>query len=259
MKKFEIKNRKGLKIVGVLEKSEGIIKGTCIVQHGWGGNRNKLTVQVIKNSFLESGFQTFNFDTTNSFGESDGDFEKSTLGSFYEDLEDVVKWVQKQEWFISPLALTGHSKGGYTILKYGEEYPEEVSYIVPIAPVVSGKLSFEKYEKNNPEELEKWNKDGFRIRIGKEGNVRKEHFYQMEERLNHDLIPKVSNLSMPILIIVGSKDDSCPLEHQEILFNAIPDGNKTLEVIEGAPHSFNEISEQERCKSIIKIWLLKFV
>ena len=37
----------------------------------------------------------------------------------------------------------------------------------------------------------------------------------MEERLNHDLIPKVSNLSMPILIIVGSKDDSCPLEHQK--------------------------------------------
>jgi len=259
MGKIELKNRKGQKIVGVLEKPEGKIKGTCVVQHGWGGNRNKLTVQAIKNSFLESGFQTFNFDTTNSFGESDGDFEKSTLGLFYEDLEDVVKWVQKQEWFIGPLALTGHSKGGYSILKYAEEYPEEVSYVVPIAPVVSGKLSFEKYEKNNPEELEKWKKDGFRIRVGKEGNIRKELFYQFEERLNHDLIPKAKNLTMPILIIVGSKDDSCPLEHQEILFNAIPDGNKTLEVIEGAPHSYNEVSEQEKCKSLIKEWLLKFI
>lgn len=259
LEKIELKNRKGQKIVGVLEKPEGKIKGTCVVQHGWGGNRNKLTVQAIKNSFLESGFQTFNFDTTNSFGESGGDFEKSTLGLFYEDLEDVVKWAEKQEWFIGPLALTGHSKGGYSILKYAEEYPKEVSYLVPIAPVVSGKLSFEKYEKNNPEELKKWKTEGVRVRVGKEGNVRKEHYFQFEERLNHDLIPKALNLSMPVLIIVGSKDDSCPLEHQEILFRAIPEGNKTLEVIEGAPHSFSESSEQENCKSLIKEWLLKYI
>jgi dipeptidyl aminopeptidase/acylaminoacyl peptidase len=258
MEKLELKNRKDQKIVGVLEKPEGKIKGTCVVQHGWGGNRNKLTVQAIKNAFLESGFQTFNFDTTNSFGESDGDFEKSTLGLFYEDLEDVVKWAQEQECFIGPLALTGHSKGGYSILKYAEEYPKEVSYVVPIAPVVSGKLSFEKYEKNNPEELEKWKKECVRVRVGKEGNVRKEHYFQFEERLNHDLIPKAYKLLMPVLIIVGSEDDSCPLEHQQILFNAIPDGNKALEVIEGAPHSYNETSEQEKCKSLIKEWLLKY-
>jgi pimeloyl-ACP methyl ester carboxylesterase len=259
MQKFTIKNRKNQKIVGVLEKPESKIKGTCIVQHGWGGHKNKPTVQTIKNAFLESDFQTFNFDTTNSFGESDGDFEKSTMGLFFEDLEDVIKWAQKQKWFIAPLALTGHSKGGYSVVKYAEEYPEEVSYIVPIAPVVSGKLSFEKYEKNNPEELEKWKKEGVRVRISKEGNTRKEHWFQFEERLKHDLIPDARNLTMPILIIVGSEDESCPLEHQKILFDAIPEGKKTLKVIEGTPHSFNEISEQEKCKFLIKEWLMQYL
>ncbi|MEZ6209219.1 MAG: alpha/beta hydrolase [Candidatus Paceibacterota bacterium] len=257
MEKLELKNRKNQKIVGVLEIPEDNIVGTCIVQHGWGGHKNKATVQTIKNSFLESGFQTFNFDTTNSFGESDGDFEKSTLGLFYEDLEDVVKWIQNQKWFVGPVALTGHSKGGYSVIKYAETYPEEISYLVPIAPVVSGKLSFEKYEKNKPEEFKKWKETGIRIRIGKEGNTRKEHFFQFEERLNHDLIPKASNISMPVLIVVGSEDESCPLEHQEILFNAILGTNKTLKIIKGAPHSFNETYEQEECKSIIKEWLLK--
>ena len=95
MKKLTLQNRKNQKIVGVLEVLDGEVKGTCIVQHGWGGHKDKPTVQTIKNAFLESGFQTFNFDTTNSFGESDGDFEKSTLGFFWEDLEDVCRTTRK--------------------------------------------------------------------------------------------------------------------------------------------------------------------
>jgi len=37
MEKIELKNRKGLKIVGVLETPKGEIKGTCVVIHGYGG------------------------------------------------------------------------------------------------------------------------------------------------------------------------------------------------------------------------------
>lgn len=70
MQTLELRNRKNKKIVGDLEKPEGEIKGTCIVQHGWGSNRKKVTVQAIKNAFLESGFQTFVFDTTNSYGKA---------------------------------------------------------------------------------------------------------------------------------------------------------------------------------------------
>lgn len=166
MEKLTLQNRKGLKIVGVLENPAGEIKGTCVVQHGWGGHKDKPTVQTMKNAFLESGFQTFNFDATHSYGESDGDFEQSTLGSFWEDLEDVTKWVQEQDWFVGPLALTGHSKGGYAVTRYAEEHPDEVSYLVPVAPVVSGKMSYEAAKKYRPEEFEKWKKEGVIERVG---------------------------------------------------------------------------------------------
>ena len=66
MEKLDLQNRKGLKIVGVLEKPSREIKGTCVVQNGWGGHKDKPTVQAMKNAFLEAGFQTFNFDTTHS-------------------------------------------------------------------------------------------------------------------------------------------------------------------------------------------------
>lgn len=255
MKKLLLQNRKGQTIVGILEKPANEIKGTCVVQHGWGGNKEKPTMQTIKNSFLESGFQTFNFDTTNAFGESGGDYEKSTLGLHWEDLEDVVKWVQKQDWFIKPLALTGHSKGGYSAVRYAEEYPDEVDYLIPVAPVISGKLSFEAYKIKDPEGLEKWKKEGVLERIGKDGNLKRKHWFQMEERLQHDLLPNASKLIMQTLLIVGSKDTSCPPEHVKILYDAIPEGKKDMVILEGAPHSYYEKSEQEDCKKAIKNWL----
>lgn len=256
MQKLELKNRKGLKIVGVLETQTEQPKGTCIIQHGWGGHRNKATVQAIKNGFLEAGFQTFNFDTTHSFGESEGDFEQSTLTSFWEDFEDVTNWAQKQNWFIYPLALAGHSKGAYSTARYAEEYPDKVNFVVPFAPVVSGELSFEARKEDDPEGLAKWEKEGFLIREGSEGDIKKQHWYQMLERLNHNLLPNADKIKMPILLIVGSEDTSCPPKHIQKLFDAIPNGKKTIKIIEGSSHSLHTKEEQELVKNLIKDWLM---
>ena len=255
MKKFEIKNRHGLKIVGVLETNTDTPKGTCVVLHGWGGHRNKETTQAMKNAFLQAGFQTFNFDATHSFGESDGDFQQSTLGTFYEDFEDVANWVKNQDWFVSPLAVTGHSKGGYAATRYAEEYPNDVGYAAPVAPVVSGKLSFEIHKEIDPEGFAKWEKEGVRIREGSEGDTKIQNWSQMLERLQHDLLVKADKLTMPILFVVGSEDTSCPPKHIQQLFNLIPEGKKTLKVLEGAPHSFHKKEEQEACSKTILDWL----
>lgn len=255
MQTLTLQNRKGQKIVGDLEKPDGEIRGTCVVQHGWGGHRNKTTVQAMKKGFLESGFQTFNFDTTNAFGESDGDYEKSTMGLHWEDLEDVVKWVQKQEWYQGPLALTGHSKGGYAVARYAEEYPEEVDYLAPISPVVSGKLSFEAHKRKKPDELEHWKKAGVKEEKSRDGHTKRQHWFQMEERLQHDLLPNAHKLTMPTLIIVGSADQSCPPEHMEVLKNEMPEGKVEIAIVKDAPHSFYKESEQEECVQYIKNWL----
>ena len=44
MKKLTLTNRKGQNIVGVLEKPMAAVRGTCVVQHGWGGTKEKSTV-----------------------------------------------------------------------------------------------------------------------------------------------------------------------------------------------------------------------
>lgn len=258
MKKLTLKNRKNQTIVGVLEKPVGNIKGTCIIEHGYSGFKEQDHIQAMKNAFLENEFITFNFDATNSFNESDGEFIKATLGLHYEDLEDVVRWAQKQNWFQKPLALTGHSMGGYAVARYAEEYPDEVDYLIPVAPLVSGKLSFEAKERFDPGDLEKWKKDGIKEVKNNSlpGVVKRMTWESMEERLNHNLLPNVSKLNMSTLFITGSKDESCPPDHVKKLFNLIPKNtDKQIKIIENAPHTYRTKEDLNTIKDTIYKWL----
>jgi len=63
---------------------------------------------------------------------------------------------------------------------------------------------------------------------------------------------------MPVLIIVGDKDEGTPLSHQQILFQAVPKGNKALEVIKGAEHNFRTEEELTTLKQLVNEWLKNF-
>lgn len=257
MKKITLTNRKNQKVVGVLEMPEGDVRGTCVIQHGYSGVKEQEHIIRIKDAFKDNGFITFNFDTTNSFGESDGEYSEARLGLHADDLEDVTKWTQKQEWFQKPLALTGHSMGGYAVAKYTEDYPEEVDILAPIAPVVSGELSFEAHEESAPGSLDKWKEDGVEVSVSKTTGITKHSpWEQMEERLDHDLLPKAKNITMPTLLVVGTKDTSCRPQDVKKLYDALPENDKNQYVeIEGAPHTYRSDEDLEELHNIIDKWL----
>lgn len=257
MEKLTLQNRKGQNIVGVLTKPEGDVRGTCIVQHGWSGKKEQVHIMAMQNAFLKNGFQAFNFDATNSFNESDGDYAASRLGLHYEDFEDVTKWVQTQAWFTTPLALTGHSMGGYACVRYAEEYPDEVGLLAPIAPVVSGALRKEAYLKFEPDDLRKWEADGFLVKESATtaGLMKKSPYEAFLEMQEHDLLPDAKKLTVPVFLLTGTKDTSIPPEHVQKLFDAIPGGNKTFETIEGAPHNYVSESDLRELEERICNWV----
>lgn len=143
------------------------------------------------------------------------------------------------------------------VYAYPAQYQLEVGFAVPVAPVISGALSFEAHKENDPEALAKWEKEGTLTRVGSEGDVKVQHWSQMVERLNHDLLKKGSALTMPLLFVVGSEDTSCPPKHIQKLFDVIPNDNKDFQIIKGAPHSFHKKEEQDACKKVIEDWLNK--
>lgn len=257
MKKIELKNRKGQKIVGVLTMPNGEICGTAIIQHGYGGLKEQDHILKMEAAFRDNGFITFNFDATNSFGESEGSYWEARLGLHAEDLEDVVKWTQKQEWFQRPLALTGHSMGGYAVAKYAEDHPDEVSFLAPIAPVVSGLLSLEAHQEEDPRGLEEFQRKGYKESISQTtGILKKSPWAEMEERLNHDLLPNAKNIIMPTLLIAGSNDKTCRSKDIKMLYDVLSaNGKNRFFEIEGAPHTYRSQKDLDALYGAISDWI----
>src|SRR3990167_2091167 len=108
MEKIFIKNRKNQKICVVLEKNTEQ-KGLVFIMHGLGGSKDELHIQTFAKTFRDNGFTVVRFDTTNTFGESDGDYADATTTNYYQDLEDVIKWAGSQDFYQEPFYLTGHS------------------------------------------------------------------------------------------------------------------------------------------------------
>jgi pimeloyl-ACP methyl ester carboxylesterase len=235
--KQTIQNRKGQNVIVLIEEQENP-KGLAFVLHGLSGNKEQPHIQTMAKAFKEEGYTVVSFDTTNSFGESDGELEDVTITSSYEDLEDVIEWAKNQIWYKEPFALAGHSLGSICILLYTEKFPEKVKALAPISTVVSGKLSWETKDSGN---LDKWKEEGIRIWKGHSGKEKRLKWSHMEDRLKYDVLPDIDKIKVPVLLIVGEHDTSTPVEHQQLLYDKL-DCEKEIHIIKGAEHTFNFIN-----------------
>jgi pimeloyl-ACP methyl ester carboxylesterase len=246
MEKLIIKNRKNQRVVVLIEVNESS-KGLAFVAHGLSGFKEQPHIETYAEAFKEKGFTVVRFDTTNTFGESDGDYADATVTNYYEDLEDVIKWAKSQDWYREPFWLAGHSLGGITTALYAENYPDKVEAVAPTSTVVSGKLSFDLPKYKNWDEIKErgWiqEKRGVKLKVS-----------HIEDRLKYDLLKNADKLTMPVLLIVGSLDESTPLKHQKLLYEKLP-GKKELHVIEGSEHTFKQEDHLSQIKDIFLDWI----
>jgi len=251
--KLFIKNRHSKNIAVVVEENKNP-KGLVFVMHGLGGFKEQKHIQAFTDAFRENDFTTVLFDTTHTYGESDGLYEDATTTNYYEDLEDVINWAKTQSWFQKPFWLVGHSLGGISTALYAERHPNEVKALAPISTVVSGELSVE--TKKTRGTLDEWKKTGWLIAKSesKPGLIKKLKWSEMEDRLKYDLLPEANKLTMPVLLIVGDKDDGTPPEHQKILFDKLP-GKKEMHIIKNAPHTFKDPEHLAEIKTIFDTWI----
>jgi len=261
MEKISIKNRKGQKIV-VLVENTARPNGLAFVMHGFSGCKDQEHIAAIAESFKKEGFTVVRFDTTNSCGESYGNYENATVTNYYEDLEDVINWAQDKEWYQEPFWLAGHSLGGICVALYAEKHPKRVKALAPISTVISGKLSLE--SPTNKSIWREWKRTGWKEweSTSRPGVIKRLKWQHMEDRLKYDLLEKVDILTMPVLLVVGEYDESTPLEYQKILYEKLP-GKKEMHIIKGAQHSFRAFDGSERpgnleqIKKIFSKWIKK--
>lgn len=255
MEKLLIKNHQGVNISVIVEKNENQ-NGLAFIMHGLGGFKEQDHISVFADAFKERGFTVVRFDTSNTLGESGGKYESATITNYYEDLEDVIAWAQEQTWYQEPFVLSGHSLGGICTALYAEKYPDKITGLAPISPVVSGALSIEAHKRNNAEEFANWEKTGWKEEESrsKPGMMKRLPWSHIIDRLKYDLLPNASKLTMPVLLIVGENDSATPPEHVRILFEALP-GQKEYHVIKNAPHTFRDKEHLMEIKNLFLKWI----
>jgi len=253
MVKGYIKNRKGQKMVVLVEETENP-KGLAFVMHGLSGNKEQPHILAMIDAFKSEGYNVVSFDTTNTFGESEGQLEDATLTNYYEDLEDVIGWAKSQSWYEEPFVLAGHSLGEISVFLYAEKYPEKVKALAPISMVVSGKLSLE--TKADREGLEDWKEKGIKIWTGHSGQEKRLKWNHMEDRLKYDVFPEVDKIKVPVLMIVGENDDTTPPEHQKLVYDKLQ-GEKEFHIIKGSEHTFRSDEELKELKQLFVDWIRK--
>ncbi len=250
MVKQFIKNRIG-KSVCVLVEENKAPRGLVFIMHGLTGYKEQPHIQVMANAFKEQNYTVIRFDTTNAWGESEGNQEEATVTQYLNDLEDVIQWAKNQRWYKEPFVLAGHSLGSFCILLYAEKFPEKVKAIAPTSTVVSGKLNVDKYPK---EIIEDWKRSGIREWNSYSGKLKRLKWNYVEDGLKYDVLPKISKIIMPVLLVVGSNDESTSVDDQELLYSKLK-SKKELHIIEGSEHTFREKEHLKKLEEIFDKWI----
>jgi len=256
---MKIKNRKGQQVAVLVEEASES-KGLVFVMHGFSGNKEQPHIQAMADGFIAAGFTVVRFDTTNSCGESYGNYENATLTGALEDLEDVINWARDKSWYKEPFCLAGHSLGAIAVALYAEKHPELIKALAPISTVISGDLSLE--TKQNKECLDEWKRTGWKVweSTSNPGVIKRVKWQHMKDRMKYNLLDNVNKLTMPVLLIVGEYDESTPKEHQQILYDKLP-SKKEMHIIKGAQHSFRAQDgakapeNLEQIKQIFSKWI----
>lgn len=254
MEQYTLVNRRDQHISALLYRPKQTVRGTMILEPGWRENKMSAVVQSIRDAALDVGVQVLVFDATHSMGSSDGDPETATYGLHYEDFEDAVVWAHRQDWFHTPMVVSGHSRGAYAAVRFAQSHPMQVGMLVAVAPSVSGQLSRKTFRKNDPDGFQQW-KEMRPERPSRLDSGLRALWSKIRRRVNHDLRPQAHLITMPTLLIGGQQDERSPEGHLRKLFEAMAARDKTIKIIDGATHDFETAYEQGQLESTINQWL----
>jgi proline iminopeptidase len=204
--------------------------------------------------------------------------ETLTFEQFSADAEAL-----RQELGIGQVVLLGHSYGGFIALDYALRYPGSISRLILIstAPAVDYWPEIRQNMRRRgatPEMIESfesgdWSTDAeLKAHVDLVGHL---NFAAANEKLapevfrdtiysayarsaafdllqTYDVEPRLREISVPTLVIVGREDVFTPMSQAERLHRAIP--GSELEVIENAGH-FNYAEQPEPFFPAVRSWL----
>ncbi len=201
---------------------------TVFTMHGLGSARVKAHMQKSVEVFYNWGFNVVNMDASNSGIEngnrSGGYYKDITLNSHYSSLKRGINWTKERDWFNPDqgLVTSTHSLGSMAALKYAQDYPEDLRFVVAMSPVISG------FDFKNAEDIyfDTWREDvpaAF-----------------MRNLCGHDLMEDVDKIKCSVHIIIGEYDEVALPSCARAFYNALNCEPRSYWEIKGCSHQVKD-------------------
>ena len=215
----------------------------AIIQHGLASDMNHNVVQTAKKAFLDANYVVITFDSRYSLGEGNNDVEKVRLRTFENDLKTVAHWAKTQPFYAEPFAISGHSLGGASVIKFAAEYPEKVNILIPVAPVISGELWEESCMESLKDFCVEWKEKGTYIYTDKKNHKKAVIPYEVISDIgNYDALMMAPEIKADVLLIEAQNDILINPADLEKLSERLNNGS--LSIIKSADHNFSKSKNQ---------------
>ena len=227
-------------------------KKLVFIQHGLASNMGHKAVQAAKKAFLDNHYTVVTFDDRYSLGNSGNNVQFVSLKSFEKDLDTVIAWAKKQSFYSEPFALAGHSLGGASVLQYGADHPNQVNLLVPITPLISGKLWEKSCMENMEEFCKAWKQHGSFEYIDEKSHKTAIIPYKViTESKSYNAYALAPKITAKTLIIAGEKDNVINKDEVEKLAKSLNAESKAA-VISKSGHNFENGKNQAELYQTIK-------
>lgn len=248
--KLFFKNSKGNKICGILSNpTSSREKPIIILCHGFSSSKDGRTYISLEKNLNENEISTFRFDFF-GHGESEGKFEEITTSEAVDDVQNALKFVKESGY--KKIGLVGSSFGGMASI-LAASTTEEL-YILALKSPVSdylGKTTSQEARK----QIEEWKEKGFTFITSPDGEKRKLNYTFIEDAKKINGYESAEKIKIQTFIVHGDKDETVPIEQSKKTASLIE--NCSLEIIEGADHTYSQPEHFEKMLELISAFIVK--
>lgn len=148
--------------------------------------------------------------------------------------------------------ICGQSLGAASAFIYAAEFPQEISMLFPVSPLLDGKDMFEAMKKQMGDAFTNWQQGGFYERKSSTtGKIIRVPFSFMTSILSYSAIQYIDKIKCPVHIAVGGKDEVTPQERVRQFYKNL-NCRKSLHILDDCKHIFHK---EEDIKTLQKCFL----
>ncbi|HSR69055.1 MAG TPA: alpha/beta fold hydrolase [Acidobacteriota bacterium] len=234
----------GLKLSGILHRpSES--RGCVILSHCFTCNKNYKILVRLSRALAQAGIASLRFDFA-GLGDSEGEFEETTISSDSHDLEQAVRWAVKEG--MGPVVLAGHSMGGTISIVTAGRLPEVAGLAVIGTTSDPGNI-YRLLPGLDPARRPPENSVDVTI-AGRSYPISQEFLRDLE---GLSLTGTLASYQKPFLVMHGTEDKTVGIEHGIKLFQTAKQPKSFL-AIPGAEHLLGRRRDTDLAGAVLSAW-----